>query len=334
MSIHSLLTVFPVRIMNQSIAFFLIFYLSCIATSCDSFGSAESANNQKDIWEVHADSINLEKGKIFIDHAEFSSARVYLLKSAASNSIRIKTESYFHLNSLEVRLKNYDTALIYLQKYHENALLIYQQALESELKIQEQHLEVKNIQQQSSKKLLVAFLISTILLLLILRIIYLQRKKITIFSRHKRAELKKLDTLIESKKDEKKSVTYTAYLLQADIFMQTPIYKKIKQLENQNKTGNDILILTYEKQDHLQRELKRSFSNFINDLEKCGAKLTSNDIKLCCLSLLPLTALGKAVCFGACETNSIKQRKHYIKKKMTKESDNRSLFDFIFTSRT
>lgn len=116
--------------------------------------------------------------------------------------------------------------------------------------------------------------------------------------------------------------------------MQTSIYRKIRQLENKNKNRKDISILTYEKQDHLQRELKRSFSDFMKDLEKCGAKLTTNDIKLCCLSLLPLTAPGKAICFGACETNGIKQRKHYIKKKMAKESDNRSLFDFIFTPRT
>lgn len=285
-------------------------------------------------FSIHSDSLDLQKGIYYVEKSEYDSARYFLLKSAESPSIPIKTESYLYLNFIETRLQNYDLALVYLEQYHKNAMLLFNRALEAEDSIKNHkdniNETINSIENQSKKELRIIIIFCVILVLIIFLLIYLQQKKLFIFSNHRKAELDRLNSVIQLKIKKKQSLSYDAYLLQAETFKQTAIYAEIKDLETQQRNRN-AKVLTNEKQHQLKQEIDRIFKNFQDELNGCGAKLTENDIKLCCLSLLPLSSYAKALCFGSTETNITKQRKHYIKKKMTEDSDNSLLFDFIFS---
>lgn len=286
--------------------------------------------------DLPQNSLHLLKGKECIETLDYDSARVYLLQSANSTDISVKTESYLYLNFIETRLENYDIALHYLELYHKNAMLLFHRSLDIQDSIRNHKEKIDNIiysiDRQHRTRLYIVLFLCVSLIAIILLMIYLQQKGPSAFSKKKRDELKKLDTAIQSKKDISQLLSYNSYLLQAEIFKQTPIYSEIKELEKQKKS-NSLKVLTYGKQDCLQRELDTLFENFQKDLSAVNSKLTQNDLKLCCLSLLPLNSFSKALCFGSTETNVIKQRKYYIKKKMTEESDNSLLFDFIFSTR-
>ena len=64
---------------------------------------------------LHADSLELLEGIASIKREDYEKARTYLLKSAESENITVRTESYLYLNYIETRLKNYEKALIYLE---------------------------------------------------------------------------------------------------------------------------------------------------------------------------------------------------------------------------
>jgi hypothetical protein len=83
----------------------------------------------------------------------------------------------------------------------------------------------------------------------------------------------------------------------------------------------------------LDGELAARFADFAATLREGWPTLTTGDVKLCCMSLLPLTPFARALCFGSTETNIIKQRKHTIKKKLAADTRGRALFDFIFEAR-
>lgn len=80
-------------------------------------------------------------------------------------------------------------------------------------------------------------------------------------------------------------------------------------------------------------ELAETFSDFATTLRNTYPALTAGDVKMCCLSLLPLSPFGRALCYGSTETNIIKQRKHTIKKKLSADAPGHALFDLIFEAR-
>jgi|GEM_PF-6481575 hypothetical protein len=316
-----------------------IFYVSSFCFGCNSenkLSEAEGFYAPENAFEIHSDSLDLQAGIASIERQEYDSACYYLLKSAESENIPIRTEAYLYLNFIETRLHNYDTALLYLEQYHKNAMLLFNRAMEAERVVQDQKEDfnsiVNVIENQSKRRRILIGIFIAALLIVVFMVICREHKKYLIFSGKKNRELKQLTSEIKLKMEEKQAIGYSSYLLQADIFKQTPIYATIKQLEKQQENGQ-CRVLTYERQDLLEKELDRVFENFQKELCEIDANLTANDIKLCCLSLLPLSTYAKAVCFGSTETNIIKQRKHYIKKKMTQESDNVLLFDFIFSPR-
>lgn len=182
----------------------------------------------------------------------------------------------------------------------------------------------------SREKTLVDFLCS--LLLVGLFWAYLRHKKNHLFYKRGENKLKSLDSEIYSKTKEIKEIEYSSFLLQADIFVQTALFAELKELEAQPRT-KDAKVLSYEKQKMLQNEIDRIFNKFCEMLYSIDLKLTLNDIKLCCLSLLPLDSYAKALCFVSTEISVVKQRKHYIKKKMLSSPENKELFDFIFAKR-
>jgi len=103
-------------------------------------------------------------------------------------------------------------------------------------------------------------------------------------------------------------------------FQNTEIYSK---LSNLNRTFN------YNEQDTLEKEIQSHFADFIrNLLWQCPA-ITRKEILICCLSFrFSMVIIG--FCLGCSSTDTIRQHKFRIKNKMTVDSDNSFLFDFIF----
>jgi len=287
-------------------------------------------------YAVHTDSLELLEGIASVEREEYEKARAHLLKSAESDNIPVRTESYLYLNFIETRLKNYDKALTYLEQYHKNAMLLFTRANDAQREVLHQNQKLNSIlhtmEDQHKRRRVLLGTFSVVLLAAFLLWLFLERNKVHLFFKQKKRELDRLTSDIQSKEIEMSTISYHTYLLQADIFMQTPIYGEIKKLEKQQK-NRECHVLSYSKQKELQREMDRVFEFFLHDLNNLEINLTSNDIKLCCLSLLPLSTYCKALCFGSTETGIIKQRKHYIKNKMKQESDCALLFDFIFSPR-
>lgn len=213
---------------------------------------------------------------------------------------------------------------------------IYRRAVEAEKRSGSQNRDmeglINKIETQNKLKLLILGIVSFTLLAVVLTLVYLQYKKLFFFSKSKRKELKNLDTKIEVRNQEMQQIEFSAYLLEADVFSKTPIFLELKNLEAQPKNSK-ASVLGYAKQEQLQKEIDRTFANFNKQLQETGSNLTQNDLKLCCLSLLPLSSFGKALSFGSTEISVVKQRKHYIKKKMAGSLKNQALFNFIFAPR-
>lgn len=111
------------------------------------------------------------------------------------------------------------------------------------------------------------------------------------------------------------------------------MYARIAELERQ-AADRRAQVLSHSWQEVLDRELAGIFAEFIAALHAVRPSLTAGDVKLCCLSLVPMSTFGRALCFGSTETNIIKQRKHKIKRKLTTDDGGRQLFEFIFTLRS
>lgn len=325
------------------LAFFLILFLSCnrkeIIAESKIIGKNGLFINTDSIHLIKTDSINLQEGIDLFTQKRYDRARNLLLLSSKSRDIAIRTQSFLYLNSLEVELRNYAQALVYLEEYHRQAMMLYHQAVKAEKEIQNHKVTIYQAIEDFDKQQSKTFFWSICLLIGLMALIgfitiyfYQQRKHTHVYLENKQNELDELNRIIELNQHKTKKTNHNAYLLQANTFMKTPIYEEITELGKQKKDKN-IKILTYNKQDTLKEELDRIFDDFIQDLKDREANLTENDIKLCCLSLLPLTTLTKALCYGSTEINIIKQRKHQIKKKLANKPENLSLFEFIFATR-
>jgi tetratricopeptide (TPR) repeat protein len=117
--------------------------------------------------------------------------------------------------------------------------------------------------------------------------------------------------------------------IQSEKIRKTEIFSRIEYLSSQAK-NNPPKILSYQEQDIMKKEISHIFDAFINSLRENCLLLTEEDTLFCCLSILKFSNLTLSLCFGSSDTNKIKQRKFRIKEKMTKETDNSFLFDFIF----
>lgn len=284
--------------------------------------------------EIYADSsliIHLDEGMRLLKEKDFEAARHHLKLSSGSEDILVRAESFLYLNALEMELQNYDTASVYLQKYHHEALGIFFQAIEAEKEIRFHKEDIGRSMEVLDKrrnKNIVAFAVMGSLIIALVVILYLRRKRSV---KHKAGRNIAHDN--NPAEEQALQLACQSYLIQAEIFKQTPIYTEIIGLAEQER-NTDTKILNFRRQEVLDEELRRVFSKFAEKL-KSQYLLTDNDIKLCCLSLLPLSTFSKALCYGSTEINIIKQRKHHIKRKMGgKSSEGILLFRFIFEPRT
>ena len=103
-------------------------------------------------------------------------------------------------------------------------------------------------------------------------------------------------------------------------FQRTAIYLRIQNL---------IQPFNYSEQNILEKEIRACFPVFIHNLLQLCPAITQTEIIICCLSFrFSMKTIG--LCLGCSDSDSIRQHKFRIKHKMTLNSDNSFLFDFIF----
>ncbi len=262
------------------------------------------------------DTLALVEGLRLFEEGRYDLAREQLSVSALSASTYIRAESFLYLNALEMESGNYDTARPWLEKYHAETVRLLRSAAEASARAAEQAARLRR-----RNDILAAGMIVVVILI---------AGATVLLTRRRRPEKKAHEG--EGTPPAPEISGWGRWLDDAGRFQKTEIWDEIVALAAQ-KPGREARVLTLSRQEALDGELGEVFSDLAATLRADYPALTAGDVKLCCLSLLPLSSFGKALCWGSTETNIIKQRKHTIKKKLWGDERGRALFEFIFGER-
>ena len=301
------------------------------------------------LWKIEDDSFSrfLNKGIVHGKMCEYDSAKYCLLKAASSDYLYTKASCYYFLNQIEDSLQNTVESKNYLRKYHELRDSIELQKrrsnIDKNIHFYDLYTELEQINKNYRTRNIIV-VVSTILVSLFLLIILKKNRQKRDDNRQKEKKIKELINQIKitkqtiAKLENHKSENEESIFLQEKIgelqckmFKMKDIYLIIEQLKEQDKViRKDKKVLKVEEQIILQEEISLCFSEFTQSLQEVCPQLNDDDIKLCCLTKLGLSLNVICLCFGSTNTNSIRQRKYKLKKKLTEESNNVELFYSIF----
>jgi hypothetical protein len=289
---------------------------AAVGVSCGGGGTVEA-----EVAPPQPDTLALVDGLRLFEEAEYDLARDRLLESARSTSTYIRAESFLYLNALEMELGNYDAAQPWLERYHAETVRLLSSAADASRRMSEQAARL-----QRRHDALVVGLVCVAVVALGVMVFWLLRRR-------GGAEVSVAE--VGAAAVEVDISDWRRHLADAEAFRGTEVWAEVLELAAQ-KPGRDARVLSLARQEVLDAELAVRFADFATRLRADWPALTAGDVKLCCLSLLPLTPFGRALCFGSTETNIVKQRKHLIKKKLAADSRNPhgpALFEFIFSGR-
>ncbi len=255
------------------------------------------------------DTLALVEGLQLFERGDYDLAREQLRESARSESTWIRAESFLYLNALEMELGNYDAAGLHLNRYHAETMRLMRDSAERMAR------QTARLRRRQETIVIVGIVFAV---LVVGGGVWLGRRRTRVPER----EVVNIDSTREQKE----------WLVAAENFKHTPVWEEIAALAAQ-KPGREARVLTTVRQEVVDAELAGTFAGFADTLRAGWPALTGGDVKLCCLSLLPLSPFGRALCFGSTETNIIKQRKHTIKKKLGDDERGHAMFEFIFAVR-
>ena len=166
-----------------------------------------------------------------------------------------------------------------------------------------------------------------LLFLIVLRIFMLRRKQKNIEqeeeSHQENPDQEKLKLLQDQVDD-----------LQCKMFRMKPVYAKIQQLSQQGKIPREgKKVLNPQDRILLKEEITVCFAELIHQLKTAYPSIKDEDIELCCLAKLGLPLTVICLCFGFVESDSLRQRKHQLKRKLEKEYNSPELFRSIFETK-
>lgn len=136
---------------------------------------------------------------------------------------------------------------------------------------------------------------------------------------------------LQQKEQELLEIQNKVDALRHKLITDKPLFSKILKLAQQ-KESDSVKVLSPHDREELKGILKFVYADFIEDLQASCPSLTDEDVLFCCLSKLNLSLFAISICTGYDQTGSVRQRKHRIKKKMTEDTDNSTLYDSIFSS--
>ncbi len=330
-------------------------------------GQYEKASEHLQNIAQMEDKYYLSKGNLYYLTSKYDSAIYYLDIAEQSNDIYVKAVSFQNRYFIEEIRGDYRKANLYLNKYIEAFDSITAKNYISEIHaINHKHKTDKTIalikNQVSARimRLIILFLITLSIVITIYHIrdkrkknkqniqqqeilkkekqisdlkfqISETRKDIWMLQHSKDYEIGNLQESINIKEKELQEMQYMIDELRLKLFKDNPIYKKVKKLTLQEENEN-IKILSLSEREELKKIVRHAYPDIINELKTRCPLLTEEDIFLCCLSKINLSQISISICTGYTQTNSVRQRKYRIKKKMTEDSNNSELYSSIFSS--
>jgi tetratricopeptide (TPR) repeat protein len=289
-----------------------------IAVGCFSCGRGEdTADGDSESRVFSDDTLSLFEGRRLYGEGQYEMAREHLMRSIASESTYVRTESYLYLNALEMDLGNWEAARPWLEKYHAEAVKLFRQTADAQERI-----EVHRQQTERSIAGLRWLVVGVICIVGLMA-------GIVVMERRRRVGTPTPDSTARNGMEQGE---WEGWRAAAEAFMRTPLYDEIAELGRQTP-GRHARVLPLARQQDLDVALGEYFPEFAARLREVCPGLTPGDVTLCCLSLTGLSTFGRALCFGSTETNVVKQRKHKIKQKLTTDPLGRQLFDFVFAPR-
>lgn len=298
-----------------------------------------------------ADSVGLflSLGDLFLEMNQLDSAELYLKRVLISSDFDRQVLASYSLSELEKERENYEQAFHYRSFYGEHIdsivslhrmsqieRLAYK--YESQLELLKERIKTENIIHYA------VFSASTLVLLFLLIIQRIHRRKKMarlsyekhIASLNEQVALQQAD-IERSKKDmiqlqlaqeynekkiaqkerEIKKMIGEKEKLRNYFFMQTPIYKHIETLKNQEAvTSKEARVLLHSEQALLKETLFQIYDEYVKYLQSTFPKLTDEDCIYCCLSLCDLDDQTIAYCYGNPHKQPVVQRRFRLKDKM------------------
>lgn len=298
----------------------------------------------------------LSLGELFLEKHELDSSDFYLKKVLNNSPLNQKMLAYYALSELEKERGNYQQAFEYRSFYGENIDTIFAMnrasgierltyKYEAGLELVKERAKTERIIQMGGFLTLVLFLIC----LLIIQSIY-RRKKISKLMyeqhiSHLKEQIAIQQAGIESSKKELIELQFTQKQNKEEIalkereialkeqkirkmihekaglrncvFKQTPIYKKIEALKNQENFGSkEAQVLLYDEHILLKDTLFQIYAEYVNYLKSTFPKLTEDDHIYFCLKLCDLDDQTMAYCYGNVNKQMVVQRRSRLKGKM------------------
>lgn len=295
-------------------------------------------------------------GELFLKKQELDSGDYYLKKVLNNSGLHQKMLAYYSLSELEKERGNYLQALEYRSFYGENIDTIFAMnrasgierlayKYEAGVELVKERSKTEQIIQMGTFSIVVLLLIC----LLIIQYIY-RRKKISklMYEQHishlkeqialqqasiesSKKDLIKLQLAQEQNKEEIALKVQEIALKEQEIrkminekaglrncfFKQTPIYKKIEALKNQENFGSkEAQVLLYDDHILLKDTLFQIYAEYVNYLQSTFPKLTENDHIYFCLKLCDLDDQTMAYCYGNINKQMVVQRRSRLKGKM------------------
>ena len=306
-------------------------------------------------------------GDTYLAAQNMDSARFYLLKGIESSSIEARAISYYSLADLEASLKNYEVSTEYLHQYINLADSIYTASQNNEVEriIYKNKLdsEKSRIEAQHTQRMTISVFIFAVVVLIILFLYYAsnRRKKIAFYKEQNkllllqqelREQKDKIDALnnsisrVENKLSiskeresnlevliqRKKEIESSLVEYQHTIFKEKKSHRMLAEFMKPQNT--DKKLLNSKEQKQLQKDIFSSYVVFINQLKMECPSLSENDILFCCLLKLGIQYKQVHLLYGFSNSNTIRQRKSSIKKKMfASENPSEDLYNSIFSDK-
>ncbi|RGN50279.1 tetratricopeptide repeat protein [Bacteroides sp. OM05-12] len=272
------------------------------------------------------------RGRLSTLLQRYDSAYYYLVMASRSGDARIQASCYFKLSEMPVESGVTDSMKYeYLNKAHLLSDSIEDISKSVQITETEHIRQLELLKNKEKNKLIFIVSFSLSLVLLVVFCLYYRYK------RRIRAHQKKINDLyadhvelrdereLNNDSREKQIIAIVSRAGNACLenFMTTSFYTELK-----NKLQSEDCVFNYAEQDELQKVIFKEFDNYIQQISNI-INLSSNDILLCCLSLLKLTTKECAICRGV-SSETIRSQRTRIKKKIPKTFLENGFFSVIF----
>lgn len=286
-------------------------------------------------------------GDLYVDLEQYDSAKYYLEKSLSLSLSR--SMPYWSLAVMEAEQGNFKSAYHYLDTF-----VMVQDSLDASEKLTEiQHLvykhqtalEVKD-EQIKSRRVIGWIVFAAVIVCFVVALVYqhwINRKNNQqAFYRQALQYADEKQNVMQQRIEENESVLVLLQdrenqnldeiakkeqliiqlkqeklALRTWLFQQTPIYKKVMSLSEQQKVDKKVRkVMTVAELDKLKKTIFEIYADYISSLQVQYSQLTEDDLLVLCLQEADISSLAISLCFGHTDTVALNQRKSRLKKKM------------------